>query len=65
MHPEHRPDGCSRGHSAPFEAAKHERMAYPRPIVDQLSEVLQASTQVYAEAKRQFGDLQMGFLERI
>jgi hypothetical protein len=40
-------------------------MAYPRRIVDQLSEVLQASTQVYPEAKRRFGDLQMGFLERI
>lgn len=40
-------------------------MVYPRQIVDQLSEVLHASTQVYPEAKRRFGELQMGFLERI
>ncbi|GAA5861556.1 hypothetical protein JCM3774_002625 [Rhodotorula dairenensis] len=50
---------------APFEAAKHERMAYPRRIVDQLSEVLRASTRVYPEANRRFGELHVGFLERL
>lgn len=40
-------------------------MAYPRRVVDQLSEVLRASTLVYPEAKRRFGELDVGFLERL
>ncbi|GAA5928185.1 putative polyadenylation protein [Sporobolomyces koalae] len=44
---------------------KTETMTYPRAIVDRLMRLLEASTLVYPPAKRIFGDLQVGFLERI
>ncbi|GAA5918203.1 hypothetical protein JCM1841_005299 [Sporobolomyces salmonicolor] len=42
-----------------------QRMTYPRAVIDRLVKVLQASTLVYPPAKRKFGDLEVGFLERI
>ncbi|GAA5981760.1 hypothetical protein JCM10908_004598 [Rhodotorula pacifica] len=48
-----------------WQASKHERMTYPRRVVDQLAEVLQASSRVYPELKRRFGDLDVGFLHRL
>ncbi|GAA6050151.1 hypothetical protein JCM3770_000426 [Rhodotorula araucariae] len=49
----------------PFTTAKSERVAYPRAVLDRVAELLQASTLVYPPAKRRFGDLAVGFLERI
>ncbi|GAA5893750.1 hypothetical protein JCM5296_001124 [Sporobolomyces johnsonii] len=51
--------------SRDFLENKTERMAYPRAVLDRLVKVLQASTLVYPPAKRKFGDLEVGFLERI
>ncbi|CEQ39153.1 SPOSA6832_00629 [Sporobolomyces salmonicolor] len=48
-----------------FLENKTERMTYPRAVIDRLVKVLQASTLVYPPAKRKFGDLEVGFLERI
>lgn len=51
--------------SAHFLHAKHERIPYPAPVLSRLTELLQASTLVYPPAKRKFGELAVGFLERI
>lgn len=40
-------------------------MAYPRAVLDRVDELLRASTLVYPPAKRRFGELAVGFLERI
>ncbi|GJN89278.1 hypothetical protein Rhopal_002257-T1 [Rhodotorula paludigena] len=50
---------------AHFLHAKHERIPYPAPVLSRLTELLQASTLVYPPAKRKFGELAVGFLERI
>ncbi|GAA5942903.1 hypothetical protein JCM3775_001223 [Rhodotorula graminis] len=49
----------------PFTQAKNERVAYPRAVLDRVDELLRASTLVYPPSKRRFGDLAVGFLERI
>ncbi|GAA5909960.1 hypothetical protein JCM8208_006398 [Rhodotorula glutinis] len=49
----------------PFTQAKNERVAYPRVVLDRVDELLRASTLVYPPSKRRFGDLAVGFLERI
>ncbi|BGP39930.1 hypothetical protein JCM10450v2_003909 [Rhodotorula kratochvilovae] len=49
----------------PFTTNKSERVAYPRAVLERVAELLQASTLVYPSAKRRFGDLAVGFLERI
>ncbi|GAA5837062.1 hypothetical protein JCM5353_002481 [Sporobolomyces roseus] len=48
-----------------FLENKTETVTYPRTIVDRLTKLLEASTLVYPSAKRRFGDLETGFLERI
>ncbi|GAA5858087.1 hypothetical protein JCM9279_002115 [Rhodotorula babjevae] len=49
----------------PFIQAKNERVAYPRSVLERVDELLRASTLVYPPSKRRFGDLAVGFLERI
>ncbi|GEM07376.1 hypothetical protein Rt10032_c03g1393 [Rhodotorula toruloides] len=48
-----------------FVSAKHERIPYPLPVIERLTSLLQASTLVYPFAKRKFGELDIGFLERL
>ncbi|BGP31909.1 hypothetical protein JCM10296v2_003688 [Rhodotorula toruloides] len=50
---------------ATFVSAKHERIPYPLSIIQRLTSLLQASTLVYPFAKRKFGELDIGFLERL
>lgn len=52
-------------HSATFVTAKHERIPYPLAVIQRLAGLLQASTLVYPFAKRKFGELDIGFLERL
>ncbi|GAA6062829.1 hypothetical protein JCM10212_002467 [Sporobolomyces blumeae] len=48
-----------------FLEHKTETVTYPRNVVDRLANLLRASSLVYPLAKRKFGDLDAGFLERI
>ncbi|BGO93975.1 hypothetical protein NBRC10512_005218 [Rhodotorula toruloides] len=50
---------------ATFVSAKHERIPYPLSVIQRLTSLLQASTLVYPFAKRKFGELDIGFLERL
>ena len=42
-----------------------ERLAYPAEIAEKLGALLRASSLVYPRAKRRWGEMDAGFLERI
>ncbi|GAA5977640.1 hypothetical protein JCM11641_006885 [Rhodosporidiobolus odoratus] len=48
-----------------FLEAKSERIPYPRSVLGKVQDLLGASTLVYPPAKRKWGNLEVGFLERL
>ena len=42
-----------------------ERIAYPLEVTTRLTRLLKASTTLYPVGKRVWGDMEVGFLERI
>ncbi|GAA5824228.1 hypothetical protein JCM11251_001576 [Rhodosporidiobolus azoricus] len=47
------------------ETQSTETVSYPANVVGRLVDLLKASTEVYPAAKRRFGEMDVGFLERI
>lgn len=59
MAPFHRQDFINSEHST------SERITYPLDVVTRVQELLKASREVYPLGKRVWGDMEVGFLERI
>ncbi|KAL8292696.1 hypothetical protein RQP46_001308 [Phenoliferia psychrophenolica] len=56
-------EACRDFMDAPHSTPEH--VAYPQDVVERLERLLRASTAVYPEAKRMWGAMQAGFLERL
>jgi hypothetical protein len=49
----------SSDHTAP------EQIVYPLTVIERIHDLLKASSLLYPPEKRQWGDMESGFLERI